>query len=123
MLHHPAPAEDAHDARRGPERHEHQGQPAVLVDVADGLAPGPGAVDVGDPGGRQDGQVRGEALGGDVDVLAVGGRRGDEEERLGGGPFGEGGGEVWIELHFLRGRRIFCLFFFPLLLALKSCKV
>lgn len=67
--------------------------------MGDRLAPGAGAVNVGDEVGREDGEVGGEALGGDVDVGVVGWGRGREEDRLAGGPVGEVGVDGGVQLH------------------------
>lgn len=83
-----AGAEQAVDARSGVKRAEHQGQPAVLLDVGDGLVARAGGIDVGDLIGRQDAERGGgDALGREVDVFAAQGSRGDEEDGLLHQPF------------------------------------
>lgn len=61
-------AQDARELVKGAKEHSH---PAILADMADGLAPGPNGVDVGHLAGVQDRERRfGDALGRDVDVAA-----------------------------------------------------
>jgi hypothetical protein len=55
-LNDPARAEEAHDAGRGAEAAEHEGDAGVLIDVGDGLAAGARGVDVCHARGREDAQ-------------------------------------------------------------------
>ena len=80
---HRARAEEAQDPGRRQEGAEHDGDPPVFVEVADGLAPGAGSIDVGGVVRIEDGKGRrGETFGGDVDVFAGQRRRGCEEYLL-----------------------------------------
>ncbi len=49
-------AEESHDPRTFGKRAEHDGDPAVLVNMTDGLAAGAGGVDVGGVVGAEDGE-------------------------------------------------------------------
>lgn len=112
-----AGAEETEDTGGGEEGAEHEGDAAILVEMADGLVAGAGAVDVGSFVGAEDGEGgRGQAFGGEVDVLACQGGGRDEEDGLLEAPLGEVIVEGGIVLDHVVSRLYCVVFVFCLLL-------